>query len=472
MEQYIKFTMTQGYLLLFGFGALLMFNTWFFGRRGKWLSREGFLVAERKVNWLWGGFSIAASWIWAPALFVSVQVAYQMGLAGLFWFVAPNILALAIFAVLAPKIRAKLPAGFTLPQYIRQRLGSERVHKIYLFPFMFYQLMAVVVQLYAGGSLVSLLTGIPLPQVMLILAAVVLAYTLVSGFVASIVTDFLQLGMILAIAVVIIPMAVQMGGGVEAVVAGFNGISNTSGIWDKGVAFSFGIVTSIGLIAGSIADQSNWQRAFAVKERQVVKAFVFGSVMFGIIPLALSALGFLAANPALGITLPAGVDAAMVGVQTIAVLLPDWAIVLFCIGLLGILSSAFDAGVCAAGSLWATDISKAKDDAGAVKSARLAMTGITLVGLLVSLAVVYLPGFGLQQLWWVFNTIAACVMVPTLLSLYWDKLKERGVFWGIFASFVVGVPLFIYSNLNGRPEWVVGSSLLVVGLSTLISILA
>lgn len=462
---------TNGYLLLVMFGAAMFGITYFFGRWGNWRSQEGFLVAERQVNWLWGGFSIAASWIWAPALFVSVQIAYQMGTAGVFWFVLPNILSLTIFAFLAPKIREKLPAGYTLPQYIRQCLGGKRVHRVYLFPYLFYQLMAVVVQLYAGGSLVSLLTGIALPKVMLMLAVIVLLYTLISGLKASIVTDFVQLSMILLIVGIILPWAIKVAGGTHAVSLGFAGIQGVSGVFDKSVAFSFGVVTSIGLIAGSISDQSNWQRAFAVKKADIIKAFMFGSLLFGIVPLALSALGFLAANPALQIALPAGVDVSMIGVQTIARLLPSWVIILFAVGLLAILSSAFDAGLCAAGSLWATDVAEVSGDENTVRSARKAMVGFTLVGLIVSLGILYIPHFGLQQLWWIFNTIAACVMVPTVLSLYYEKLSERGVFWGVLASFVIGVPLFVYSNIIGDPAWIVGSSISVVGISTAISLL-
>ncbi|HEY9785724.1 MAG TPA: hypothetical protein V6D17_10005 [Candidatus Obscuribacterales bacterium] len=52
-------------------------------------------------------------------------MAYQKGLAGIFWFTFPNIMALAIFALLAPKTRVRMPEGFTFPQYIRHRLGSD-----------------------------------------------------------------------------------------------------------------------------------------------------------------------------------------------------------------------------------------------------------------------------------------------------------------------------------------------------------
>jgi Na+/proline symporter len=456
-----------GYWFLAVFGIAITLVTYFFSRWRGWRSKEGFLLANRKVGWVLGGFSIASSWIWAPALFVSVQVAYQNGLAGIFWFTLPNILALAIFAVLAPKIREKMPEGYTFTQYIKHRLESERVHKVFLFPYLFYQLMAVVVQLFAGGSLLSLLTGIPLTTVMPILAGVVLIYTLISGFQASVVTDFVQLGLIYIIGLIILPLTWHAAGGWQSIIAGFHGINNIGNIFNPGVAFSFGIVTSIGLIAGSISDQSNWQRAFALKKGSVIKAFIFGSILFGLVPIALSTLGFLGANPALHIVLPVGVDSSMIGVQAVAKLLPFWAVSLFVIMLLAGLSSALDAGLSAASSLWVTDAIKATDDDGAIKAARWSMVGITALGLLVSLGAVYIPGFGLQQLWWVFNTIAACVMVPTVLSLYWKKLSERGVFWGVLTSFVVGIPLFIYSNILNQPAWIVGSSLLIVAISTL-----
>jgi urea-proton symporter len=463
---------SAGYWLLLCFGIAMVLITYFFARWERWQTKDGFLVAGRSVGWLLGGFSIAASWIWAPALFVSVQMAYQKGLAGIFWFTAPNILSLTIFALLAPRIRQRLPDGYTLPEYVKYKFRTRRVHTVYLFPFIFYQLMAVVVQLYAGSGLVSLLTGISQPLVMCILAIIVLTYTLISGLEASIVTDFVQLSMIFVVGLVIIPLAWTAGGGHASVTSGLSGISGTTNVFDPGIAFSFGIVTSIGLIAGSISDQSNWQRAFAVRSKELVKAFVFGSLLFGVVPIALSILGFLAANPSLKIALPKGADVSMIGVETIAQLLPSWAVLLFTIMLLAALSSALDAGLVAFSSLWVADISKPKTDQGAVRSARSSMVVMTIVGLLVALGVLYIPGFGLQHLWWIFNTIAACVMVPTVLSLFWDKLSETGVFWGILVAFVIGVPLFIYGNIIDKPVWIVGASLFIVAISTLFCLVA
>ena len=101
----------------------------------------------------------------------------------------------------------------------------------------------------------------------------------------------------------------------------------------------------------------------------------------------------------------------------------------------------------------------------------MAMIGITVLGLLVALAAKYIPGFGLEQLWWVFNTVAACVVVPTVLSLYWNRLDARGVFWGVLVAFVIGIPLFVYSNIINQPVWIVGSSLFIIAVSTVFCLL-
>jgi len=485
---------STGYLTLLIYGIFMILITYFFARWTKYKSIQGFLVAERNVNWWLGATSIAASWIWAPALFVSTQFAYQQGLPGIFWFTFPNIIALLVFMFLAPKIREKLPYGYTLPQWIKYRLESSKVHKMYLFPYFFYQLMAVTVQLFAGGNLISFLTGIPLINAMLIMAVIVLAYSFISGLEASIVTDFIQFILIVLGVVIVIPWTLSAVGGFSAVNAGLGGVSGQfRNIFDPSVAFSFGIVTAIGLISGAISDQQYWQRVFAIKKKNLVKSFVFGAIMFGIVPIALSLLGFLAANQSLGVSLPEGIDVSLIGVVTVSQFLPVAVIILFVIMLLSALMSTLDSGVMAASSLYVIDIMKYSDkerevlgkaerevtltkeeeeihkrlDKRGVHNSRLAMLGITILGFLVALAAANIPGFGLKHLWWIFNTVAACVVVPTVLSLYWNRLDARGVFWGVLIAFVVGLPLFIYGNIIDKPVWIVGASLFIIAITTI-----
>lgn len=492
MNSIVTLSLGTTYLLLLGFGVFMLAATYLFAWWQKRTSTENFLIGERRIGWFFGGSSIAASWIWAPAIFVSSLFAYQNGLAGLFWFVVPNIAALAIFAILAPRIREKMPYGYTLPQWIRHQLKSEKVHKMYLFPFFFYQLMSIVVQLYAGGNLLALLLGVPVYQAVaiitiVIIGAIPLIYTLVSGLESSVITDFLQLAFIILALVIIIPWVVSVAG-LDSIKAGLAGISGSKNIFDPGIAFSLGIVTAIGLIAGSVSDQQYWQRGFAIKKRDLRKAFIFGALAFGLVPILLGLLGFIGADPGFTAHIPQGVDPSLIGVVVVGRLLPLWTVFFFVLMLLCALSSTLDSGMCAAASLYTTDIMKYTKEEQALmlkyekgelmsdkeklekhlldnrrlSAARSTMIWLTIIGFLVTLAIIFIPHFQLKQLWWVFNTVAACVMVPTILSLYWERLSAKGVFWGVLVAFFVGLPVFIYSNIIDKPVWIVLSSLFIV----------
>lgn len=98
---------------------------------------------------------------------------------------------------------------------------------------------------------------------------------------------------------------------------------------------------------------------------------------------------------------------------------------------------------------------------------RLAMVGITIMGLLLAFAILYIPGFNLQYLWWIGNSVGMCVAIPTVLSLYWNKLDAKGIYWGTMIGFFVGVPLFVYSNVVCQTWLTVADSIGILAISAL-----
>jgi urea-proton symporter len=479
------------YILLIGFSITMIVVTTVFSRAHRWHTREGFMAAGRSVPWWLGAISICVTWIWAPALFVSCQQAYQSGLPGIFWFTFPNILSLMIVAPLAVRIRTLLPDGYSQPEWIRYRL-DDRVHKLYLIVFFWYQLIAVTMQLYAGGNIFSLLTGVPLQPVMLVLAATTLAYSIISGMRASIITDILQYAIIIAGGLVVIPWTVNTAGGIGVVAGGMSGLGGYHpSLFDAQIAFNFGIVTSIGLICGSLGDQQNWQRAFTIEKKHLFRAYIVAGMLFGIVPIALSCLGFLAANPATGITLPADVDPSMIGVATVVHYLPPWAVTAYILMMLGGLCATLDSAMCATSSLFTFNCFPISEEERSVRKreslretlsesdqvllekldkqvlyrGRLAMVGITVLGYLVSLAALWIPGFGLKYLWWILNSAGMCVVVPTVLSLYWTRLDAKGVFWGTAIGMLIGIPIFVYANTVNNTELTVAASLGILFVS-------
>ena len=54
------------------------------------------------------------------------------------------------------------------------------------------------------------------------------------------------------------------------------------------------------------------------------------------------------------------------------------------------------------------------------------------------------------------------MIVPTILSLYWDKLTAKGALWGVGCSLLFGLPAFVYGNLVDSPVLIVGAALFIV----------
>ena len=105
-----------GLIVLATYAVAMLAITLLLSRRSQ--TTEGFHVADRKLGLIQSAMSIAATWIWAPALFTLAEKAYSNGIPGLFWFLVPNILCLVIFVPFGKRIRAQMPHGITLSGYM------------------------------------------------------------------------------------------------------------------------------------------------------------------------------------------------------------------------------------------------------------------------------------------------------------------------------------------------------------------
>ena len=458
-------TVTEGWTILVVF-SLSMFTLAWLKTRGT-RTADGFLVADRSVSVAAGALSIAVAWIWAPAIFICSMQAYTKGQPGIFWFTAPNIVCFFVFAPLGVRLRRLMPQGYTLPEFIARRFpGARRTHYAFLCVFFGYQLGAVVINCLAGGALLHALSGIDTRVAIVALSLTAVSYSLLSGLKASIFTDIIQMLMVLVVAFTLVPWAVVAAGGWSVVVSGLGGRGGEhSSLFDPWVAYTMGIPMTLGLIAGPIGDQMFFQRAMAVPARNIVKVFVYGGLVFGVVPVVLSLLGFLAASPSLQGALTVS-DPQMVGPVVVAHFLPRAALVAFCLLAFAGLCSTLDSSFCAQSSLGAIDVYRryvrpGASDAELLRASRRIMLAVFLAG----------TGIALLQpkLLWVFlayGALASAGMFPTVLSLYWSRLPSAGAFWAVTLGLALGTPLSIYANVTESPHLIVVAAAVsvVVGL--------
>lgn len=421
---------------------------------------EKFCVGNRNAGWMVSALSIAATWIWAPALFTSTENAYTKGFAGLFWFLVPNVLCLILFIPFVKKIREEMPEGITLSGYMYGKYHSKAVKNVYLFQLGALSALSTGVQLLAGSKILSMLTGIPFAVMTIIMAAIAFSYSQFSGIKASILTDAVQMVFMLAASIGFAVLGVKNGGGLEMLVTGLGGAAGDAGSlfskkgWE--IFLGFGLPTTIGLISGPFGDQCFWQRAFCVREDKIGRAFFVGALLFGIVPLSMGVLGFIGSG--MGYV---AADTGIINFELISTLFPTWAVIPFLFMIVSGLLSTIDSNLCAISSL-TTDIFKEKT---------LGKTKLVMILLLaVGIAVANISGLTVTHLFLMYGTLRAATLFPTIFTLKGIELKPLGIVAGIISALIIGLPIFGYGNMQGNAIYKTAGSLLTVILSGVVAL--
>jgi Na+/proline symporter len=473
-------TKPEGIITLSVYFVVMIILVSFLKRLDK--NKTTFLVANRNVPWWMAAFSIAATWVWAPSMFVAAEKGYTQGIVGVFWFVVPNVLTLVLFGYFANWMRIKKPEGWTFSDYIREKF-SNRTHNMYLVESFGLQTLSFAVQLLAGATIINKLTDLSFFWVSVVLAVIPLAYTFGKGLRASILTDYWQMIWIVIVLFIGLPLIFSK---VEpyTIIQGFGGISGKfSDFFSKegiAVTLSFGIPTTIGLLSGTFGDQMFWQRIFSVRQGEVKKAMFWAAFIFALVPISLSIFGFVAAGTGLNIA-----DTQLVNVGTVIAYTPKWFLFIFLTMILSGLISTVDSIICAVSSIAGHDVSVRvyKNYSKRARSgkktfriqewivdheiyvARVSMVLVTIVAILIA----NIPGLKILHLFLLYGTLRASVMLPTIFAILDIKMSERGLFYGLLTSICIGLPIFAYGNFNKLTPFILGGSLFTVLASGIIA---
>jgi Na+/proline symporter len=463
------FSGTTGWLLV-GLYAAVVFalTSWFV--KGYSDNKTSFLVARREIGGLAGAMSIAASWAWAPALFISAQMAYLNGIAGLFWFTIGNFLTLIIFGSFVHKIRASQPEGFTLTGYIRQKF-SNRVQNIFLIELWMLAACAFAINVLAGSQAVQTITGINYHFVTLTLGAIALLYALRGGLKASVITEIFKIVVLWVGLLVVIPWAWSAAGGASILSLGLGGITgNGASLTNEfalGVFMAVGMSTALGHLGAPWGDNGFYQRAFAIKQESIRKAFYGAAFIFVFVPLMIGSLGFVAAGA--GLEIPKEL-VGMTTVITIGSFLPSWTVLIVLFMLLAGLVAVLDSQLNSAASLVGHDVkNKFTNDNSEASNIAWSRWGMIALATM-ALGIANWPGMTLLTIFLFFGVMRATVWWPMMLHLWKpDLISEKGMFWGIVIAFAIGFPTFVYGQMfgGGSVYTMVGTLIAIFGSGAL-----
>lgn len=166
-----------------------------FGVSSRQKNLEGFFLASRRLSGVWVYVSLGASWLGATSVLVSVDQAYSDGISAIWIMMIPALVTVLVLTIwLAQPIR-KL-TRMTFPELVEQRYGKGVRHAAAIL-IVWYMILLASSQMVAVGGLIRNALGISFVNGMLIGTSVVLVYSVLGGLLSVVVTDGLQLGLLL-----------------------------------------------------------------------------------------------------------------------------------------------------------------------------------------------------------------------------------------------------------------------------------
>lgn len=361
--------------------------------------------------------SIAATWVWAPAVFVASNMAYYSGLYGFLWFLIPNVLTLLVFGYFAHKfVNERGQEYFVgMTDLFENNKRQANLHSIVSSILLVSSGCVQIIGLHT-------LLQVYFPTIPIWLSACLISvfcylYSKHGGIKWCIITDKLKYIIMLLIGIALVCISFSNANVNEIT---FFGVNNPN-FWD--ITISFGIISTIGLLCAPYVDNTFWQRVFCLEEKTVTKTFKWSALYFLLIPLCFGLVGFL--STPLGeqgwvITKAFGDNQFVTGMLSVAITCA--------------LVSTLDSCLCAADAL-----SKKTINIPAME-----------VMLLLSCIIVILLEPTIVQMFLAYGTIRTAIAVPTILTIY-NKSDESRLFYATLCAVLVGGGGYLIISLLGLP---------------------
>ena len=446
-----SYTPFQGIATQIAIGAALLALVYYIKTRLVRTTKD-FVIANRRIGFGFGVAGMISIWTWAMAVMMSAAQTYTYGLSGLFWFTVPNGLAVIAVIPFARKIRSLMPAGYTIPEFVRERFGGARLAVgVVIVGSLFGSLIEIIINLKGTALVASAVFGVDPTLAAFIGLGVVLAYSALGGLWSSVSTSTVSTLLHTVPPAVVVVAALHHAGGAESiwssVAAQGNGLLSVT----RGdAATGFGITLALGLITATVAGQEYWQLAWSLKKKDVSRTFLWAGAWFYPIPICLGILGLVGLGLHVDVTRDLGGDAAAVGPYLISHLgLPSWVVFAYVVVILTACYSVIDSAFTAISSVFVVDVIKPLAPNISDRSLYVWAKAPMVLAAVVA-ALVVLTGADFVSIVLTSYAIRTAILVPLVLSLFWSRMTGTGFVWGTVLGIAVGMPIrSIYGELVG-----------------------
>ncbi|AKB73330.1 sodium-solute symporter, putative [Methanosarcina lacustris Z-7289] len=432
---------------------------WYFNKKQK--SVTDFWLAGRRIGPAALGFSAAASWLTAGGILAVIGLYMMLGIGSIWSFVAPNILALLIIAMLVGKIK-NLPA-ITQPELLEQRYGSAVRWPIAL-------IITVVMILFAvadvtGLSLVlQVFYGLDPLYAAAIVAIAVSLYVTLGGLSAVVWTDVIQFAFlaIFTIAMAFAAVGTVVAGGLNIPAMGsselFGNVPNTW--WNPlSIGIPMVLIFVFAIVPGWITEQDPWQKVWAARDAKSARlGMIIGSLMITVVfaACAVIAIALNAIYPEIAaMGFPAGMALAEPALLTFVserFASAPLIIALSAIGLAAASMSCMDTFSTSGASCISRDIYQRyiKPDATMKEMLVVNRVSVLIIVLAATAGSFVIPNI-IDAIHIATFIASASYFFPLMGGLYWKRATKEGAFAGMLIGFTVQVTLVALDLIKTPP---------------------
>ena len=409
---------------------------------------EDYFLAGRTLPWYLIGFSLFASNMSGSSFVGLMGGAYANGVVifNYEWTAALVLIIFAIF-ILPSFLRAKIS---TVPEFLEERYDVRSRRAFSLFTILAIMFIDTAGALYAGGLVISNVTGyLNLWTAVAVLALVAGIYTILGGLSAVVVTDTVQAILLIVGAAILFWLGLNEIGGwqelfvdipeekTKLILPADDDFLPWTGLWG---------VILLGFYYWTI-NQFVVQRTLGAKN---LKEGQVGALFAGFLKLPNL---FLMILPGLiALKLYPDLETPDLAFPTLAFeLMPVGVRGLIMAALIAAIMSSLDSALNSASTLVVKDfiepIWKIEED-------RQVWLGRVVTGVVMVFGAIYAPSIaGFESLFSYFQSslsyIIPTIVVVYILGLFVPWLNGTGAFWTIVIGLVVGIPLFILKEVTG-----------------------
>src|SRR3989339_464652 len=397
-------------------------------------SIEDYITSRNTYSAVTTGLTIIATAMGAWILLSPAETGATVGIMALVGYGIGSASAVLVFVIVGKRIRALMPHGHSLTEYVLHRYGKG----------MYLAVLALSV-MYMGVFLTAEMTGIALAMQMvfgtplIVTAAIVgvatLAYTAAGGLKASVFTDVVQAWVILPLLALVFLASLLFVGGLESIFAKAQVVSpalfSLTG-WE-GIAYALSLI--IAIIGAELFNQANWQRVYAAKDTKTMqRGFSIASIIIFPIIIIAGLFGLFAVGTGTA-------EHPSVALFTFLMqVTPQWVLITAMVLAIALVMSSMDSLLNGLVSLFTVDLVRLRPSTSQKKMLSVARSFMVILsGIAILLAT---QGYSVLYLFLVADLLCVAAVFPAFYGMFARRLSDAYAVIATGAGVLLGGLLF------------------------------